>query len=431
MAKKKNIEKAPREMTHRQLSHHKKQLRRQRIIFIGGISVIVAIVLIIMAGWFFGEYYPLQKTIAKVYDTKISESMFIDAMEIAARTQTDIDLYQQSSSILSQLVRSELIRREAENLGITVNDEDVEAPLEGAEFLRNDAGRLTVRSSLLVDKLLTGYFDEQVPDSDTQVLMNAMLIENEELAPEVQARINNGDNFTVLAEEYALNTISRDSKGIFDWHPAAVLENKLGSSIPVDWAFSAEAKKGDISPALNDTESNKKVGYWLIKVTENPGEGEALVQALLLADRYQAEDIKSQLESGGDLAALADQFSQYSPSQTGHGDLGAVTDTQNISAAFNAYVFSPDSEIGKWSSPIKDDTYWTKGGAWIVQVVDKEENRAVSEDDRNALIYKAYNDWISNLFTNAGEEISYAISDEQIQWAVDKVQKRLSETTSS
>jgi hypothetical protein len=54
--KKRKAEKPPREYTRRQLSQFQRQKRRQRIVFITGVSIIAAIVLIVLVGWFIGEY---------------------------------------------------------------------------------------------------------------------------------------------------------------------------------------------------------------------------------------------------------------------------------------------------------------------------------------------------------------------------------------
>ena len=77
MAKKKKVEK-PKEYTRRQLSHFQQQKRRQRIIFISGISIIVAIILIILVGWFLGEYRPMHQTVVKINDAEFNVAYYID-----------------------------------------------------------------------------------------------------------------------------------------------------------------------------------------------------------------------------------------------------------------------------------------------------------------------------------------------------------------
>lgn len=115
-------------MTHRQLSHHKKQIRRQRFIFFGGISIIVAVVLILVAGWLNGEYMPLHKTVLQVYDTKFNTAYFIDRLELALRSQASTastDINQTVTSVISQILQGELEKQTAAKLGVVVSDTDI------------------------------------------------------------------------------------------------------------------------------------------------------------------------------------------------------------------------------------------------------------------------------------------------------------------
>jgi len=427
---KKREEKQPREYTKRQLSHFKKQQRRQKIILFSGISVIVVVVLIILSGWFFGEFYPMNKTIATVHDAKIKESDFIDAMEILGINQVaygqTLDLSSQADYILNAMVQNELTIQAAEKLGITVSDEEVDEQIANMPYADSKIGRAMFRASLLASKMQSGYFSDMVGDSAEQVLMNTMMVESNELVSELRERLAHGESFTALAEEYATNTVSKNNKGVFDWHPAAVLRSDLNNPIPVDWAFGADVVAGDISPALSDNSTYKQLGYWLIKVTYR-GEGEADTETLLVSSEALAEYLKPLLETADDISALADEYSQYGPSKSGHGQL-YTTDTDNISDAFNGYVFNPDTPLDVWSDPIKETHYWTRGGAWIVQVVDKEANRTLSEDDKKELVANAYNDWTSSLWDDA---VVYSMDDNQKQWAIEKATKRISEITGS
>jgi parvulin-like peptidyl-prolyl isomerase len=428
LAKKKNVEKAPREMTRRQLSHHKRQERRQRIIFISGIAIIAAIVLIIVAGWFMSEFYPLHRTVIKVNDTKINMAQFVDMLAIAGQNQQAGQIQAMASSVANEIIQDQLIKEGASKFNINVSDQDVKAAMKNAALPVNDASMSLIRTQILQSRLKSEYFGPLMPESDNQVYMMAMLVESDSLALDIRDRLVNGDNFTALAGEYAQNYTSKQNKGDYGWHPASILLSQTGSSIPLDFAFGAEA--GALSPPLSDNVSSKQLGYWLLKVNARiPEEESANVSALLASSEAQAKDIKARLESGEELGPIADEFSQYSPSQEGHGELGVIDISENISNAFNGYVTNPATELGKWSAPIREDQYWTKGGAWLVKVVDKENNRKLSTEDRDTIITNAYNDWVSQLWGAASANIMSNMSAEQQQWAVDRVIKRLKITT--
>jgi parvulin-like peptidyl-prolyl isomerase len=416
-------EEKPREYTKRQLSHHKKQERRQKIILFSGITVIVAVILLVTGGWLFGEYLPLNKTIVTVFDTKIKESMLIDTMTYFAQSNSGVDLSSQMDNILEYMIQNEVNKRAASELGVTVSDEDIEKDYGKG---LNAAQKAIAYSNLLTTKLKEGYFNDQVPDSGNQVLMNAMLVESEELVSQIRPELISSGNFSALADKYAVNKVSKDNKGIFDWHPASILTTNIGTSIPVDWAFSENVSVGDISAGLSDNTSSKQLGYWLIRVNSAPVviEGEddtsANVSALLVSSMAEAQQVKALLENTTDISSIADQYSQYSPSKQGHGELGIVLASENISTPFNDYAFSANSTIGKWSSPIQETQFWTKGGAWFVQLVDRSNDRAYSQDDKDTMISSAYSDWTSARRTDATDKIIYNFNEDERAFALKK-----------
>jgi len=426
---KKSREVKPREYTKRQLSHHKKQERRQKIILISGITIIVAVVLLVTGGWLFGEYLPFNKTVVTVYDTKIKQSMLIDTMVYFGQSNTGVDLSTQMDSIMNYMIQNELNRKAAAALGITISDEDIEKTTgENA----NAAQRALAYSSLLTTKIKAEYFDKQVPSSGNQSLINAMLVESEDLIPQLRQELLSSGNFSALAEQYAVNRVSKDNKGIFDWHPASVLTSEIGTAIPVDWAFSENTSVGDISSGLSDNASSKQLGYWLIRVNQAPvineeeGDTSANISAVLVSSKAEALRVKAMLEAADDIAAIADTYSQYSPSQQGHGELGMVSISENISAPFNGYAFNTESVVGAWSDPIQDTQFWTKGGAWFVQLVDRSNDRTYSQDDKDTLISKAYTDWTTALWTEATDKVIYNFNEAERAFALKKATEKIS-----
>ena len=422
-------------MTRRQLSQHQRQQLRQKIILFSGISIIVAVVLLITAGWVFGEYLPNNKTIVTVYDTKIKAGDLVDTMEYYAAMYASygqtLDLNQQTDYILSSMVQNELLRRAAGQLGISVSEEEIDKQLGESAGSARKAIREMARASLLVQKLKDEHFGPQVGDTGPQVKINAMLVESANLIPEIRARLMSGDNITVLAEEFALNTASKTAKGAFDWHPRDVLKDDIGSSIPVDWAFSDDVTAGQISDGLTDNVSSKQLGYWLLRLNEKPVTAEddstANVSAVFLSSKAQAEEVRELLEDSGNLAAIAEQYSQYSLSKQGKGELGIVAASSNISGPFNDYVFGEDTPVGVWSEPIKDTQFWTTGGVWFVQVVDKSSDREYAVLDKDELVDKAYSEWSGGLMADTDAYIKYDFSDAQRTWAIERANKKIAD----
>ncbi len=425
MAKKRKQEMHPHEMTHRQLSHHKKAERRQHIIFFGGVAIIVAVVLIIVGGWLAGEYLPMHQTVLQVYDTKFDASFVIDSLVIYGRSQQTASLTSMATSVLSQIMQNETIRLEAEKLGISVTDEEAEQYLQNANVPINDATRELARGALLSTKIKNEHFAPLAPTSDNQVLLKAMMVESVTMARLVREKIASGENFTKLVEQYATDAASKDVLGDYGWHPISVFRGKLYSTIPLDYISRADVKAGDLSQPLSDNVSYKKLGYWLIKINDRLSEDSANVSAILLGSEEEALAIRTRLQAGEELAPIADNLSQYAASKEKHGEMGLTLESDNISKAYNAYVFDTSIETGKWSQPIRDDNFYTKGGAWLVLVADKEENKELTTEDRDQLINQLYSNWVTEITTAASTYMVNNATDELLTWMVARATEKL------
>ena len=77
---KKKVNQPQREMTKRQLSHWQRENRRQRIILLSGIILIVAILAVVGTGLFMNQYKPYHVTVVKVGDTEYSMDYYINML---------------------------------------------------------------------------------------------------------------------------------------------------------------------------------------------------------------------------------------------------------------------------------------------------------------------------------------------------------------
>jgi len=395
-------------------------------VFFGGIAVIAAVVLIVVIGWVIGEYIPLNKTVLKVNDTEFKTSQYIEMLKMAKEGQPDRDIQMLSQLTLQQMQKQEVIKQAAEKLGITVSEEEIIETLEELDLPVTDGYILTLGGQLVQSRLKTDYFGLQVPESAEQVHARAMLLESESQALEIRERLLSGDNFTALAGEFALDYYAKNvNQGDYGWHPESIYDVQLGSPVAIEYAFSAEP--GVLSEPLYDEEKSKQLGYWLIRVNDIPEEGSANVSAVFLSSEDEAWEIKERLEAGEALGPIADEYSDYSPSRDKHGELGYVIPEQT-GETFDAYVFDPEVELGKWSEPLRDETYWSTGGYWLVEVVDREDDRKISGEDRNYLVEELFNDWTSNLWSDPFLVIDDSfLTDELNQWAMDRALQDIQE----
>jgi len=416
---KKNIkEKAPHEMTHRQLSRHQKQQRRQRIIFFAGIGIIVIVALIVAGGWFFGEYSPLHATIMEVYDAKFNNQFFIDTLIVYGKSQGTTDLSNIASNILDQIKNNEILRVEAEKLGITVSDEEAEQYVSGIDIPISDALIELARGILLAQKMQDNYFGPQVLTKNVQLQVKAMLVESDTVARLVKAQILSSANFTQLVKQYATDTASIDKNGDYGFHPLDIFKSSFSSTVPYSYLSGEGIKNGDISEGLSDNSSYKKLGYWLIKVNERPDAGSANVSAILLSSEEQALAVRARLLAGEALGPIADNLSQYNPSISGHGELGLVLSSDNVTTVFNGYAFNSETPLGQWSEPLKDAEAYSRGGFWVVWVETKEDNRPLTTDDLNLLIGNLYSTWTNTINTAATDYVKNDMTQDLLSFAL-------------
>jgi len=421
--KKKKPEKPHREFTKRQLSHWQQQQRRQRIILSTGIFIITTVVVLVALGWYLGLHRPLHQTVIRVNDTEFNMKYYVEILKISGQDQSAEYLQTITDSIAKDIEQAELIRQSALELGISVSDEEVERELANSNLPDNVAYRDIVSNQLIMEKLSQFYFENQVPATAAQVHMMAMLLESESQAAESRNRIENGEDFGALAGELSLDYFSKANEGDFGWHPENILREFYGiSPVPVEYAFSAEA--GTLSQPLPDEEITKGVGYWLIEILDRLEEDEeAHARAMLLGSEAEARDIRARLEAGEDFATLAREFSQLAGVEENEGDLGEVSPGEK-SAAFDEFVFNLDIEVGTLSEPIRDETITTEGGYWLVKVLDKDEDRPISKEDRDMLKNKVMDEWVSSLWNNPDNKIDDSLlDDEQKAWAVNQALK--------
>ena len=421
MAKKKNVEKPQRHITKRQLSSIKRQKRRQNFIFYGGILIIAAVLIIVFVGLYMGEIRPYHQTVLKVYDREFTARYLMDAVKYFGRLYPPESYLTNLSNLVNSsptfTTQSELIRRGAADLGIIVDDDEVKESLKENEVPINDASIDLARLGFLNEKVLDEYFKPQVPATADQVNMMAMFLESERQAFEITAELATSDNFTGLAMEYSLDSYTKYEEGELGWHSREFLEYELGTTVPVAYAFDAEI--GTLSQPIYD-EKSKPIGYWLVNILERQEDNQAYVEVILLGSREEADVVVRKVIDGENFGELAREFSQDDSREQG-GDLGWVSPGTKP-GAFDAYVFDPEMGDVGMVGPFPDDSVTTTGGYWLVQVLDREENRPMPEEDKEAIANQSYSDWVSQLYEDATDEIDQSFLTEEVtQWMVEKL----------
>jgi len=416
--KKKKIEKPRREVTRRQLSHWQQQKRRQRIILGVGIFAVAAVLGVMGAGWYIKQYQPRHQTVISVNDTEFNMDYYIKMLKFYGEGQPSYYMYSLAGEVVTVIEQNELVKQGALKLDITVSNKAVNEELKSRDLPSGREYRDLVRTEMLVNKLRDEHFEQEVPVLAEQRHIMAMFLESESQVTEVKTRLGTGEDFAELADELSLDGFSKTSKGDLGWRPSGVLTTLLGTPTLEEYAFYCEV--GILSQPIYDEAKTKSVGYWIIKVLDRKQEPEEVhTQAILLGSEQEAQDVLARLDAGEDFTALAEELSQHLATKESEGDLGWLT-PGIMSPAFDEFIFDSEAELETLGEPVRDETAWTEGGYWLLKVLDEEDNKEISDDNRDLLKAKALDEWLSWLWVDPENEVNSYLTDEMKGWAIDK-----------
>ncbi len=419
---KKRLEKPRREVTKRQLSRWQQQRRRQRFILGLGISVIMAVVGIVSAGVYFGwyltEYKPLQEIVIEVNDTRFDMDYYVEALKFHAGGAPSYQIEFLLVPIVESIQQNELIKQGALELGISIADDKVDAELKDRDLPDNQAVRDILRTQLLLTELREAYFEPGVPLTAPQRQIMAMFLESQGQADEVTARLEAGEDFAQLAGELSLDSFTMENNGDLGWRPQEVLPGLLNTSVLATYVF--DSPVGVLSQPIYDEEKAKSLGYWIIEVLERrEGPEETRVQAMLLASEEEAQSVKARLEAGEDFTQLAGELSQLLGAEDNKGGLGWLA-PGTMSQGFDEFVFDSETEVHTISGPIRDEAATTSGGYWLFKVL-ANDTRELADEDRESLVSKALDDWLSSILDDPKNTVVSYLDDEMKAFAIDRV----------
>jgi len=403
--KKATPERAP---TKHQLSKWQRQMRIRRIVIIAAVVFLVGI-----SSWVGYEYYkdyksdPLRQVVIKVNNVSFTMEYYVKLLNGYTAGMNSTELYYMgdtiANDIANDIIKTEVLRQGAKNLGIEVTSEEIDAKLKEAGLPDDEVYRYMAKGVLLQEKL-DEYFGSQLPDTMEQAHVQAMLVESEEVATELIAEIEAGGNFTALAKEFSCNS---SVEGDLGWLPRELMPNTMIA----DAAFNITP--GEISQPIYNKTATKDVGYWLIEVTDKQDD-EIKARAMLLGSEAEAEYVKAELVSRN-FSSLAREYSQHESKDEG-GELGSLKPGDMGSDAFDEVAFNlPVNEV---SEPVKDKSVHTTGGYWLVEVIDRGD-RELDETVKKELIDNRFNSSLAEWKENS--IIENLLDQGKRAWAVMKV----------
>jgi hypothetical protein len=195
--------------TKRQLSRHRRQQRIQHIIYITGAVFLALIICFIGYGYWDVQVRPFSQPVAKINGNTYDTGYYVKMLDLYTKGQDATQTTTMADNLIKTMQYNEAVNRAAPELGITVTNDEVTALLKAASMPDGKVYRDAAAATLLTNKLDSDYFDKQVPASTEQVLAQALFVESADIADKVAARLIAGDNFTVLANDFSLEPITK------------------------------------------------------------------------------------------------------------------------------------------------------------------------------------------------------------------------------
>jgi len=408
LAKKQKKATPKRAPTKHQLSKWQRQTKIRRVVIIAAVVFLAGILSWVGYGYYKDRVAPSREVVIKVNDASFTMGYYVEMLDAYTAGMNYTEIYSYGSYIANMvaddIIKAELSRQGAKNLGIEVRPEEIDTKLEEYELPNDSVYRDIFRYELLQENL-EEHFSSGLNDTMEQAHVQVVLVESEEVATELIVEIEAGGNFTALAEEFSC---SSSIEGDLGWLPEELMPNTLIA----DAAFNLTP--GEMSQPIYDETAIKDVGYWLIEVTN--AQNETIdAQVMLLPSEARAQQIRGELAAGGNFSALAGNYSQHE-SKTEGGKLEGLEPGNMGSEAFDQIAFN--ITINEVSEPVKDESVQTTGGYWLVKVVDKGEHE-LEETAKEELRDKRLNDWFEELQEDS--TIENHLDTNKISWALDKV----------
>ncbi len=151
-------------------------------------------------------------------------------------------------------------------------------------------------------------------------------------------------------------------------------------------------------------------------LAEVPASAESVhYRQIVVSEQATADDIKQQIEAGGDFAALAAESSLDPATKDVGGDVGwvprGVLDTQTEELLF-------PMEVGEIT------VIPTPRGVLVIEILEKASDHPVEEDQKEPLAARLFNDWIEDKKQSVSivnnMDVRGNFDEGKVQWAIDR-----------
>jgi parvulin-like peptidyl-prolyl isomerase len=407
----------------KRLHSEQRHKRVRRIIM--SVVLVVVIAAISVAGWSYYNFQikPYNQSVIRVNDVTFDMRYYINALEIffgnvpssfinEYSDYEDQEIEAFASYVEHQIIQNEIIRQGSLALGVRIEDSAIEAMLKESNMPVTDE-RIDL---LMVQELV----EKQVPSTQPQVHVQAMLLESENVAREAIARIQAGVLFEQVANSLSKIPDYKIINGDLGWVAGREADLTVDSTKFGDIILGANA--GVLSDPVYDDTVSKSFGYWVMKVVDrndatDTHSTEIRIKGILVGNEQEAYDLIDKLNAGADIDELAKEFSQLSGAADGGADLGwmsAIQDPGDFQVLF-------DLPLNEISAPISDNQSETKGGYWVFNVLEKDDNRALTAEQKNMLEDDLINRCYAELEKDPNYTVESLLTEEMRVFAINEV----------
>lgn len=420
MAGKHRKEKITRSPSKHQVSKWEREKRLSRVIGIFT-GVIIAVVLGIIGYWFYSEQVmPYQQTVIKVNDKSYSMDYFIKMLDYYTKGQSD-EITKVYADVVAQAIpQSQMILEGAPAANITVSDDEIDKALETMKMDRDDVSVDMAKTIFITRKYSEQQCIPNLPGPVDQVEAQAMFLETKSMADDRRQKLLLGDNFTTMAGLLSLDPVTQGKKGYLGWVPKGYEDLALGTlkdSALKNLLFKLDVNS--ISDPVYDGNMEKPFGYWVLEVLETDATKGVHARGILFSSKDDAETVRTRLVNGESWDDLAKQYSQHTSKDKG-GDLDWIVpgmDKDQLGRILSTL------EVKKLSPVMRDDSLKTRGGYWLVQVLDRQV-RPLDDNIKQQLAEECLTAWMQGLMKEA--KVENLMDQKQKDFAVNKVIKNRS-----
>jgi parvulin-like peptidyl-prolyl isomerase len=401
--------------------------QRKKFVRIAVIALILAgvIVGISTGGWYYydSRVKPYHQAAIRVNNATFDLRYFINTLEIYYGNvypealddysdYGDTEIEQFAGYVEQQIVRNETIKQGSRGLGVLIERDVIKTELKNSGMPVTDE-RIDVQMALeLVDK--------QVPSTQSQVHVQAMLLESESVAQEAIARLQAGESFDQVAGSLSKIPDFNIANGDLGWVTPREADLTVNST-----RFGAMISGADVNvisgPSWDDTVS-KMYGYWVIRVVEKKDATDTTsasihIKGILVGSEQEAYNVIDQLNAGTDIDELAKEVSELSGAADNGAELGWITEGGDY-GDFNTLFDLPLNGI---SAPIGDSQVETKGGFWVFDVLEKDDNKELTSNQKDILVDDLLERCSAEIQKDPNYNVEILLTREMRNFALDKV----------